>query len=263
MTHSWASFAALGDSFTEGVDDVGPDGQYRGWADAVARALDAQRPGLGYANLAVRGRLLPQIVAEQVPAAIQLRPELVSIVGGVNDMLRPTFDPAFLHRTLDRAVADLMAAGSEVVLLVGVNPTGRSRALTRLMPRVVALNELVHDVATRRGTRKVSLFDAGVFTDQRLWSPDRLHLSTLGHQRVAGAYLEALGVGDSSWREPLPPPVDGSAPTSALGQVRWVREHAGPWLARRLTGQSSGAEVSCRRPTLAPLSPAAHAESRS
>jgi hypothetical protein len=32
----YETFVALGDSFTEGLDDVRPDGSYRGWADLGA-----------------------------------------------------------------------------------------------------------------------------------------------------------------------------------------------------------------------------------
>jgi lysophospholipase L1-like esterase len=64
-----ASFVAIGDSFTEGLNDAAPGGGFRGWADRLAGLLAAEYPGLRYANLAVRGKLLRQIVAEQVPAA--------------------------------------------------------------------------------------------------------------------------------------------------------------------------------------------------
>ena len=64
---------ALGDSSTEGLeDDLGPDGRHLGWADRVAAALAAPEGGLRYANLAVRGRLLDQVVA-QIPDALDLR----------------------------------------------------------------------------------------------------------------------------------------------------------------------------------------------
>ncbi len=49
------TFVAIGDSFTEGLNDPDPGGGFRGWADRVAGALSAQRPGFRYANLAVRG----------------------------------------------------------------------------------------------------------------------------------------------------------------------------------------------------------------
>jgi lysophospholipase L1-like esterase len=249
----WGSFAALGDSFTEGLDDPLPDGTYRGWADLVALQMAQRRPGFRYANVAVRGRLMPQILAEQVPRALVLRPDLVSLVGGVNDMLRPDFDAAALRRGLDHAVSTLRAAGIDVVLLVGVNPTVRSRLLARLMPRVHALNDSVRQVADRHGCYAVDLFDAAVFDDRRLWSPDRLHLSAAGHERVAGAYLQALGLGDDAWRDPLP----AADPARWWGERRddltWARTHVAPWLTRRVHGQSSGAGVTAKRPVLSPV----------
>lgn len=246
----WGSFAALGDSFTEGLDDPLPDGSYRGWADIVAADLARRRPGFRYANLAVRGRLLPQIVAEQVPRALALSPDLVSVVGGVNDMLRPSFDADATRRVLTRAVAALRGAGADVILVVGVNPTVRSRLLTRIMPRITALNDAVSAVAAEFGCYAVDLFDARVFDDPRMWSPDRLHLSPAGHERVAGAYLEALGVGDSAWREPLPPADVAQWWRQRSDDLAWSRTHLAPWLGRRVRGVSSGAGVTAKRPDL-------------
>ena len=241
---------ALGDSFTEGLEDARPDGSYRGWADLVAEALAVGQPGFRYANLAVRGRLMSQILAEQVPRALAMRPDLVSVVGGVNDLLRPGFDAAALHRRLDGAVGRLRAAGTDVLLVVGVNPTARSKALARLMPRVRALNSAVADVAQCHDCLAVDLFHATVFDDARMWAPDRLHLSSAGHERVAGAYLEVLGIGDDAWREPLPP-ADGAVWWGARrSDAEWAASHLLPWLGRRVRGESSGLGVTAKRPEL-------------
>lgn len=65
---AYQRYVAVGDSCAEGLDDPYPDGSgYRGWADLTAEQLAA--PGFQYANLAVRGRRLDQILAEQVPTA--------------------------------------------------------------------------------------------------------------------------------------------------------------------------------------------------
>ena len=102
-----ASFVAIGDSFTEGLNDAAPGGGFRGWADRLAGLLAAEYPGLRYANLAVRGKLLRQIVADQVPAAVAMTPGLVSIAGGGNDILRPGADPDALAELFEAAVARL------------------------------------------------------------------------------------------------------------------------------------------------------------
>src|SRR4051812_38653400 len=107
------SFVALGDSFTEGMqDELGPDGRHLGWADRVAAALALATGGLRYANLAVRGRLLDQVVDEQLPVALELDPDLVSFHAGPNDALRPRTDIAGVLRRYDAAVAQLRAGGS-------------------------------------------------------------------------------------------------------------------------------------------------------
>lgn len=87
-------FVAIGDSFTEGVgdDDSSHPNGLRGWADRVAEQLAEGRPGLGYANLAIRGRLLPSVLTQQLEPAVSLRPDLVTLYAGGNDLMRPRVD---------------------------------------------------------------------------------------------------------------------------------------------------------------------------
>src|SRR3954471_7249740 len=82
-------YVALGDSFTEGVGDphlTSPNG-LRGWADHVAVALAENNPELRYANLAVHGRRMDEILAEQLQTTVMLEPDLVIIYAGMNDLL--------------------------------------------------------------------------------------------------------------------------------------------------------------------------------
>src|SRR6187549_2348892 len=140
-TAGLSSFVALGDSFTEGLEDeLGPDGRHRGWADRVAAALAVQNGRLQYANLAVRGRLLDQVIAEQLPVALSLAPALISFHAGPNDVLRPRVDlPALLGR-YDAAVGTLAAAGMRTILFTVVERTGAGRTADRLAVRFHAFN---------------------------------------------------------------------------------------------------------------------------
>jgi len=113
--HPYTSFVALGDSFTEGLDDPGPDGMYRGWADLVATRLAAEAPGFPYANLAVRGRLLAAVVDEQVPPALEMGADLVSFAAGANDAMRRHFDAGAIAAGLDDVVARIRATVSQPV----------------------------------------------------------------------------------------------------------------------------------------------------
>ncbi len=119
-------FVALGDSFTEGVGDVDeslPHG-VRGWADRFAAVLAASDPTFTYANLAIRGRKLLPILAEQVEPALAMQPDLVSLYAGANDVLRPRVDIDGLAQAYDRAVGRLVGSGAHVVLFTAFDPGG-------------------------------------------------------------------------------------------------------------------------------------------
>src|SRR5262249_44432193 len=126
-TPQFRTYAAIGDSFTEGLNDpdhaAGPD-RYRGWADRLAGHLAVQNPGLQYANVAIRGKLVQQIVDDQVPLALELRPDLVTFCAGGNDMIRPGADPDALAVVFDGAVQRLRAVGAHVVVFTGFDPRG-------------------------------------------------------------------------------------------------------------------------------------------
>src|ERR1700722_9471222 len=198
-----ASFVAIGDSFTEGLDDAAPSGGFRGWADRLAGLLAAEYPGLRYAHLAVRGKLLRQIVAEQVPAAAAMSPGLVSIAGGGNDILRPGADPDVLAELFDAGVARLRAAGCQVLMFTGADPVAIP-VLKLLRGRIAAYNMHLRGIADTRGCYLVDLWSMRFLRATSAWSPDRLHLTSLSHQRVALRACEVLGVPvTEDWRAPL------------------------------------------------------------
>jgi lysophospholipase L1-like esterase len=251
----WGSFVAVGDSFTEGLDDPHPSGEgYRGWADLVAAALAARSPGFRYANLAVRGRLFPRVVAEQVPSALAMGADLISFAAGGNDVLRPGFDGAGLVARFDETIARLRASGADVVVFRFADLTARLPARRVIGPRVALLNRAVGETAERHGAVLVDLSVDDEFANPALWSADRLHLSSAGHRRVAAHVLTALGVPPDPdwWRTPArPDPLPWAAARAA--DLRWVGRHLVPWTVRRLTGRSSGDGVTPKRPLLAPL----------
>ncbi len=255
-----SSYLAIGDSFTEGVGDLDAAGRCRGWADRFAELLAAHSPGARYGNLAIRGKLLGQVAAEQVPAAIALRPDLVSLAAGGNDLLRPRADPDSLAAVFDDAVRRMRGAGSQVLLFTGFDP-GTFPLLRMIRGKAAAYNSNLREIASRRDCLLVDLWTMTVLADLRMWCDDRLHLAPEGHRRVALRVCEAVGVPvDADWRE-LPP---GSAAVpgarSAAGwltarrrDARWARAHAAPWVSRRLRGVSSGDGIEPKRPELLPF----------
>ncbi|MFI1992482.1 SGNH/GDSL hydrolase family protein [Actinoplanes sp. NPDC020271] len=253
---AWRSFVAMGDSFTEGMCDGYPDGTYRGWADLVATRLAVDSgPDFGYANLAIRGRLLDQVIAEQLEPTLRMKPDLVSFAAGGNDILRPRVDPHTLVARIEPVIARIRATGADVIMFrfadVAVHIPGGQRMISA---RAAVLNDGFRDIAERHGAYLIDLFADHAYLNRSLWSDDRLHLSESGHRRVAGHVLNALGVGvDEEWM--LIPPAPQATPwrLALSADLRWAREHLAPWVGRHLRGQSSGDLVTAKRPVLAPI----------
>jgi lysophospholipase L1-like esterase len=247
-------YLALGDSTTEGLEDPHPGGGYRGFADRLAEQIDALSPGLLYANLAIRGRKVARIHAEQLEPALAMAPDLASVVGGINDILRPSVALADVAGHMEAMVSALRGAGATVLMLTYPDPAGLMPIARRASPRVLAYNEALRAIAARHGARMMDLGRDGV-VDPRLWHPDRLHANSEGHRRIALAAAEALGLpdADGAWREALPVAARVPLPGRWAAEARWATRHLAPWIGRRLTGRSSGDGVAPKRPALAPV----------
>jgi lysophospholipase L1-like esterase len=243
------SYVAVGDSFTEGMSDLLPDGTYRGWADLLAARMAAGTPGFRYANLAVRGKLIGQIVTEQVPVAAAMQPDVITLVGGLNDALRPRCDLVRVCDLLEEAVERLAPSCRQLVLMR--SPGRQGPVLERVRPRMEALFARIDELAAKHGALVVDLYGVPVLADPRLWDDDRLHLTADGHRRVAEAVWETLGYEpQSDWRARLPAAVPAGWATRRAADLRFVRRHLLPWVGRRLTGRSSGDGRPPKRPHL-------------
>ncbi|MEV4431003.1 SGNH/GDSL hydrolase family protein [Streptomyces sp. R-07] len=254
--NAFGSYAAIGDSFTEGVGDPGPDGTYVGWADRFAVLLADQLPehdAFRYANLAVRGRLLDQIVAEQVPRAKELAPDLVTFCAGGNDIIRPGTDPDEVAERFERAVADLTSAVGTVMVTTGFDTRGVT-LLKHLRGKIATYNGHVRAIADRYGCPVLDLWSLKSVQDRRAWDDDRLHLSPEGHTRVAlrAAQVLALPV-PADPDQPWPPVPPRGTLEVRRDDIHWAREYLVPWIGRRLRGESSGDHVEAKRPDLMPL----------
>jgi lysophospholipase L1-like esterase len=256
---------AIGDSFTEGMADADPAraNRYLGWADRLAAHLapmagdgngDGANEGgstFGYANLAVRGRLLADIAGPQVDSALALAPDLVSIVGGGNDILRPRADIDALAARLEDAVTRLRASGADVLLATPSDP--RDAPLIKASRgRAATYTAHIWSIARRHDAHVADLWGMDALRDWRLWAPDRIHLTSEGHRRVALNAFTALGftAPDSGWAIPLPPAPPISRGEWARANLLWAREYVAPWVQRRLRGQSSGDTITAKRPTV-------------
>lgn len=239
MNATYTSLVAVGDSFTEGMSDRLPDGSYRGWADVLATRLATRTPGFRYANLAVRGKLIGQIVDEQVDVAADMRADVVTLVGGLNDTLRPKCDMGMVRGRLEEAVERLAPSCQKLVLMR--SPGRNGPVMERFRPRMEELLSLIDDLAARHGAEVVDLYGAPVLGDPRMWDVDRLHLTAEGHLRVAEAVWQSLGLPpENDWQSLLPASDPPHWATRRVDDLRFAREHLFPWIGRRLTGRSSG-----------------------
>ncbi|GGI06737.1 SGNH/GDSL hydrolase family protein [Egicoccus halophilus] len=261
---AWRRYVAIGDSTTEGMDDPWPDppgtpggtGAYRGWADRFAVHLDVARGGgLEYANLAVRGRTTAAIRAEQVGPALALRPHLVTVVSGMNDLLRPGLDLAEVGDDLHAMQVAFIRTGATVVSFT-LPDLGTVLPLARpLRRRLLALNDHIRDASDRSGALLLDLAAWPVANDPRLWSADRLHANGAGHERIAAALAHRVGLpgATAAWQQPLPPPPSRPRGEVLAAEWSWTRRHLGPWLLRRLRRRSSGDGITAKRPRPLPV----------
>lgn len=242
-------FVAIGDSFTEGLCDYRANESLRGWADRVARELAAFSPELQYANLAVRGRKLGSIAAEQVDAALDLQPDLVSIGAGANDIIRLATDVTSLNRLMNATLGRLTDSGAQVAVFTGFDPRVRIPGTKRHGARAEKYNEAIRRAADRYGATLVELWDLPRLYEDMMWAPDRLHLSSAGHQLIARAFLTTLRI-PHELKDPAPLPDIG--PPRARETARWITRDVLPWAYRGIRGQSSGDGREPKYPSLIP-----------
>ncbi|WP_327356993.1 SGNH/GDSL hydrolase family protein [Streptomyces sp. NBC_01304] len=254
--HPYTRYVAIGDSQTEGIGDGDEVNGYRGWADRLAELLAAANPGLTYANLAVRGRLAAQVKEGQLAPALALKPDVATVVAGMNDLIRPGADPARIAADVEEMCAELAASGARVATVTYPDLGLIAPAARRLVPRVVDFNARIRDMAERHGIALVDTFPHVSTTDARVWSSDRLHASPYGHALIASAMADALGLpGHADWAKPLPPLAPVPTWRAGVTEVRWVAGFMGPWIWRRIRGRSSGDGRSAKRPELGPVTP--------
>ncbi|GAB0108094.1 SGNH/GDSL hydrolase family protein [Nocardia sp. JMUB6875] len=253
---SYTRYVAIGDSQTEGVGDGDDLTGLRGWADRLAERLAVTNPELRYANLAVRGKLAHQIRADQLDVALSLRPDLVTVLAGMNDLLRPNFEPDVIAGHVEAMFAACTAAGAVVGTLTFPDIANNIPLARPIRGRIALLNDRIRAAAARHGVIVAETGDHAVVSDPRMWNSDRLHCSPLGHQRIADAMAEALRLpgADDAWTRPLIPALPEPSPLRSMAnELQWAAVALGPWLMRRLRGLSSGDNRSAKRPDPLPV----------
>jgi len=231
----------VGDSFSEGVGDPNlhyPNG-FRGWADRMARQLGRADPRWEYANLAIRSKVLDQVVAEQVDAALALEPTHVSFYAGGNDLLSLRTDLDSLVRRHEAAMLRLGSTGARVLVFTAFD-TRTTALLEPLRRRVLAFNDAVRDLAGAHGATLLDHTLMREYEDRRLWAPDKIHMSRLGHKRMAAFVLHELGVPHTLRVRDLGEPEPRDWRRAVRDEGRFLRTEVLPLVRRRVSGRYDG-----------------------
>lgn len=248
----FSRYVAIGDSFTEGCGDPDParPNGLRGWADRVADELAASNPDMRYANLAVRGRTMDEILAEQIQTAVMMEPDIVTIFAGLNDLLVVRNDIDGMMARYADAIKTLQQTGAHVVTFTAAD-LGTVPLFRRLRGRAAIYNELLRAIVDDLGVQLVDFWRFTEFRDPRLWDGDRIHLSSLGHERFAAKVLDSLTVPHSLTTRSAVLLASSPPVRSWWGNLRWAIAFAAPWVGRRLRRVTPGAGVEPKSTTLA------------
>jgi len=229
------TFAALGDSMTLGVGDPAPDGGWHGWPAYLAQSLPAGR----LVNLATAGARTADVERAQLPRALELRPDVASVIAGSNDTLRAGFDAARSQAALAHVVGSLSATGAVVLTMRLPDPgamLGLPPALARpLAWRLQQVNAAMDQVAARFGTVHLDAAADVAASDRRMWSADRLHPSERGHRYLAGRFHDQLAARGHPLG-PRPGAEPASPPPTRLDTAAWMATKGTAWVLRRSTG---------------------------
>jgi lysophospholipase L1-like esterase len=225
----------LGDSITIGMGDPdprGPKGAWRGWARLLAAGLPA--PELH--NLAVLGAQAKHVERDQLPAALALKPDIATVVVGINDTLRAGFDPSGTGQAVARTVGALRASGAQVLTMRLPDPArmfGLPDALARpLSRRMRGVNSELDRVAAHFGTLHWDASRDPDTYDRRNWSVDRLHPNERGHRLIACRFWDQLAAAGHALGERPDPTPTSPLPTRGH-QIAWMATKGTKWFLRR------------------------------
>lgn len=248
-------FVVIGDSFSEGVGDphvLYPNG-FRGWADRVARQLGRHDERWEYANLAIRSKLLDEVVADQLEQALALEPTHVSFYAGGNDLLSLRTDMDRLVERYEAALVQLVGSGAQVLAFTTFD-TRTTFLLEPLRRRILAFNDAVRHLATEHGALLLDHTLMREYDDPRLWALDKIHMSRLGHKRMAAFVMGSLGIPHTLRVKELGPRERRRFRTAVGDELHFVRTEVVPLVRRRLSGAREGDTVPPKWPV--PIRPA-------
>jgi lysophospholipase L1-like esterase len=229
-------YVAIGDSSTEGLNDPDGHGGYRGWSRRLAARIASVQGELSYTNLGVRGATTREIRTRQFDAALALKPDLVTLFSGTNDVLRWSFHPPDFEDDVEAMQKAFLTTGAQLLTFTLPDLQRVMPAARCIAPRIQTLNDIVRRVSRRTGATLLDLATYPVATDVRLWHEDRIHANALGHTFICDAMAFALELpgSDDSWCRELPPLAPVGIATTLFREVHWAGHFMMPWLLGRI-----------------------------
>jgi phosphatidylinositol alpha 1,6-mannosyltransferase len=264
----WKRYVAIGDSLTEGLCDESRQkpGQVRGWADRLSMLLMQSRDRQGddrparlrYANLAVRSRTVADVLERQIPHALALRADLVTVLIGANDLTRGRPQPAQIADRLRGGILRLKESGAEVLIVTPfIAPWPLLRVLNR---RTIRLAIELHRIADETGALLLDFTQDPDRIDERMWAADRVHLSSYGHRVLSYRAAAILGIPGASELGVLDALMHDDAPETRIDRIStpaWIWTHVRPWAGRRARGRTAGDDRSPKHARLIEVVPRA------
>lgn len=238
-------YAALGDSTTVGIGDPipGPDGRqlnrqrglWRGWAKLLADSL-ASSYDVSFCNLAISGATAAVVREEQLEEALAHRPDLASLIVGVNDTMRSTWDAVRVRDDLLTIAGRLDAIGA-TLLTVRFHDHGTMIGLPKMLSRPMSLrldhvNAVYDEIHRRYGGVRLDLATRPELYRRECWSIDRFHPSEVGHRSLARAFGECLHERGYLFELASTQPA-GGLPPSFKRDLGWMVAEGAPWMGRR------------------------------
>jgi lysophospholipase L1-like esterase len=252
-------YVAIGDSSTEGLNDPDGNGGYRGWSRRLAARIADAQGGLLYANFGVRGLTTRQILDRQLEPAVCMRPDLVTMFSGTNDVIGRNFSADSVARDLEHMQRTFIENGATVLTFTLPDLTPVMPIARWIAPRIQALNDAVRAASESTGATLLDFASYAVATDARLWHEDRIHANATGHARIADALAFALRLSgtDDAWGIELPPLAPPTLGLKLAAEIKWMRRYLLPWIGKGMRARFKGKRRERRRPSLERVEPVA------
>jgi len=231
LVRSHPTFVVLGDSAAYGTGDEIKAGQFRGWAGFLA---DAFQEGCDYFNYSRPGAKSSEVLAIQLPKALRQNPDICAVIVGGNDLLRNNFDPVLLYNNLRSCCQQLLAMGSEIIM-VELHDPNQLLKLPKLMRQVLgrrvnAVNAVYRKVALEFEIVTVKTRAINNVHDRKNWHIDRMHPGPQGHFMLARNIADQLR--KRGWAISMPYQLTITH-RSRSEKITWLLRNGTPWFFKR------------------------------